>query len=72
VVWFVFESVDDTHTVAMGTTYHDLLVERGSPLVRKTTIPNVTHTGPQGLYSSRNGADRVRDILINKCRPRTP
>jgi hypothetical protein len=71
-VWFVFEGVDDTHAAAMGAAYHALLVQRGSPHVRKTTIPDVTHAGPKGLYGSRIGADKVRDILINECRPRTP
>jgi hypothetical protein len=71
-VWFVFEGIDDTHAVAMGTTYHDLLIERKSPLVQKTAIPDVTHSGPKGLYSSRSGTDKVRDILLETCRPRTP
>jgi hypothetical protein len=71
-VWFVFEGVDDTHAVAMGTTYHDLLLERKSPLVRKTVIPEVSHAGPKGLYSSRDGADKVRNILLDECRSRTP
>ena len=71
-VWFVFEGIDDTHAVAMGTTYHDLLLERKSPLVQKTTIPDVSHSGPRGLYNSRSGADKVRDILLEACRPRTP
>jgi hypothetical protein len=69
-VSFVFEGVDDMHAAAMGAAYHDLLVQRGSPHVRKTTIPDVTHAGPKGLYASRNGADKVRDILIGECRPR--
>jgi hypothetical protein len=71
-VWFVFEGIDDSHAVAMGTIYHDLLMERSAPLVRKTVIPDVSHSGPKGLYGSRSGADRVRDILIEECRPRTP
>ena len=71
-VWFVFEGIDDTHAVAMGTVYHDLLLERKSPLVRKTVVPDVSHSGPKGLLGSRNGADKVRDILLEECRPRTP
>lgn len=69
-VWFVFEGIDDTHAVAMGMTYYDLLVKMGSPLVRKTVIPDVNHAGPNGLYNSRNGIDNVRDILLNECRSR--
>jgi len=69
-VWFVLEGIDDTHAAAMGTVHHDLLVQRGSPQVRKTIVPDVTHAGPKGLYGSRDGADKIRDILINECRPR--
>ena len=71
-VWFVFEGIDDTHAVAMGTTYYDLLVKESSTLVRKTVIPDVTHAGPNGLYNSRAGVEKVRDILLTECRPRTP
>ena len=71
-VWFVFEGIDDSHAVAMGTIYHDLLRERGSPLVQKTVVPDVGHSGPKGLYNSRSGVDRIRDILLEGCRPRTP
>jgi hypothetical protein len=71
-VWFVFEGMDDSRAVAMGTVYHDLLLERRSPLVRKTVVPDVSHSGPKGLLGSRTGADTVRDILLDECRPRTP
>ena len=71
-VWFVFEGIDDTHAVAMRTTYFDLLMKVGTPLVRKTTIPDVSHAGPKGLYASSSGTLAVRDILLNECRPRTP
>jgi hypothetical protein len=71
-VAFVFEAIDDSHAVAMGTTYHDLLIEKKSPLVQKTIIPDVSHSGPKGLYNNRSGADKVRDILLETCRPRTP
>jgi len=71
-VWFVFEGIDDTHAVAMGTTYFDLLMKMGSPLVRKTIVPDVSHAGPKGLYASSTGTLAVRDILLSECRPRTP
>ena len=71
-VWFVFEGIDDTRAVAMGTTYFDLLMKAGSPLVRKTTVPDVSHAGPKGLYGSSTGTLAVRDILLNECRARTP
>jgi hypothetical protein len=71
-VWFVLEGIDDTHAAAMGTTYHDLLIKMGSPLVRKTVVPDVKHAGPGGLYESPDGVRTVRDILLAECRPRTP
>lgn len=71
-VWFVFEGTDDTHAAAMGTTYFDLLVKEGSPLVRRTVIPGVTHAGPTGLYSSAKGVEIIREILLSECRIRTP
>jgi hypothetical protein len=71
-VSFVFEGIDDSHAVAMATTYHDLLIEKKSPFVQKTVIPDVSHSGPTGLYANRGGADKVRDILLETCRPRTP
>ena len=71
-VSFVFEGIDDSHAVAMGTVYYDLLLDRGSPLVRKTVVPDVSHAGPKGLLASRIGADKVRTILLDECRPRTP
>jgi hypothetical protein len=70
-VWFVFEGIDDTHAVAMGTSYYDLLVKMGSPLVRKTVVPDVNHAGPNGLYNSPKGIENIRDILLSECRPRT-
>jgi hypothetical protein len=70
-VWFVFEGIDDTHAVAMGMTYYDLLIKMGSPLIRKTVVPDVNHAGPSGLYASANGVRTVRDILLGECRPRT-
>ena len=71
-VWFVFEGIDDRYAVAKGRTYYDLLVKEGSPLVEETTIPDVAHGGPNGLYNSQEGVAAIRDILINECRPRIP
>lgn len=71
-VWFVFEGIDDTRAAAMGRMYFDLLIKMGSPLVRQTTVPNVSHFGPKGLYQSSAGRETVRDILLKECRSRTP
>ena len=72
-VWFAFEGIaDDSGAVAQGELYHDLLVSEGSPLIRKDTVPGVTHAGATGLYNSREGTNLIRDILINECRPHMP
>ena len=63
-VWFVFEGIAGAE-VALGTAYYDLLVKAGSPLVGKTVVPDVDHGG---LIRSRNGAEKIRDILLNECR----
>ena len=70
-IWFVFEGMGGME-VAHGEFYHALLINEGSPLVRKDIVPGVTHGGATGLNRSREGTNRVRDILINECRPHTP
>ena len=65
-VWFVWKG----STIRTRRRWDDLPQQRGSPHVRRTTIPGVTHAGPQGLYASRNAADKIRDIIIDECRPR--
>ena len=70
-IWFVFEEMGGME-VAQGEFYHDLLVSEGSPLVRKDIVPGVTHGGATALNRSREGTNRVRDILINECRPHMP
>jgi hypothetical protein len=54
-----------------GGECYDLLIKKGSPLIRKTVVPDVNHAGPSGLYASANGVRTVRDILLGECRPRT-
>jgi len=66
-VWFVFEGIGDA-PVALGATYYELLVKSGSPLVGKTFVPGVDHGG---LIRSREGAEKIRDVLLKECRPRT-
>ena len=66
-VWFVFEGMDSVSAAALGTTYYDLLIKSGSPLVNKTVVPGVDHGG---LVRSRSGAEAIRDVLLNECRSR--
>jgi hypothetical protein len=66
-VWFVFEGIDSSES-ALGTAYYDLLVKSGSPLVNRTIVPGVNHSG---LIRTRNGTEKIRDVLLNECRPQT-
>jgi hypothetical protein len=65
-VWFVFEGVEDSALLS-GTTYYDLLVRAGSPFVGKTVVPGVNEGQ---LIRSREGTDKIRDVLLNECRSR--
>lgn len=65
-VWFLFGERDDTPAVGQGLTYHARLVERGSPLVRLDYVSGTGH----GVQDTRAGAELIRDILLNECRPR--
>ena len=67
-VWFVFEGIDDTRAVAQGMLYHDLIISEGSPHVRRTVVPDVSHFGDTGLYETQAGANQVRDDLLSACR----
>lgn len=66
-VWFVVEGIDSGGAAALGATYYDLLVKSGSPLVGRTVVPGVDHSG---LVRTRSGAEKIRDVLLNECRPR--
>ena len=68
-VWFVFEGNDDTHAVAQGMQYFDILASRDSAAVQKDFVSNVTHMGETGLYASAEGPNLIRDILLKECRP---
>ena len=64
-VWFV-QGANDEPNIRRGMTYHDLLIENRSPMVRLDVLPGVSHRVP----ATRLGADKILDILINECRPR--
>ncbi|HXF04718.1 MAG TPA: hypothetical protein VNM72_04800 [Blastocatellia bacterium] len=64
-VWFVFGQDDLTNAVPQGIIYYERLRQEGSPLIRMETVPNTPHDVP----SSREGAEKVRDILLSECRP---
>jgi hypothetical protein len=67
-VWFVVEGIDSGGAAALGKYYYDLLVKSGSPLVGRTVVPGVDHSG---LIRTREGTDRIRDILLSECRLRS-
>ena len=64
-VWFLFGENDEPN-IKRGMTYHDLLIENGSPMVGLDVLPGVAH----GVHRNPQGADKILDILINECRPR--
>ena len=64
-VWFLFGENDEPN-IKRGMTYHDLLIENRSPMVRLDVLPGVPH----GVHRNPQGADKILDILINECRPR--
>ena len=66
-VWFVLEGIDNGAAAAQGMTYHDLLVEHGSPWVRVEVMPDMDHLD---VVTTAVGANKARDILINQCHPR--
>jgi hypothetical protein len=65
-VWFVVEGIEDTAAL-QGATYYELLMKSGSPLVGKTIVPGVDESG---LIRTRDGAEKIRDVLLNECRIR--
>ena len=64
-VWFLFGEEDSPRTIQQGKTYYDRLVAEGSPLVGMEILPETPH----GVHRSQEGADRIRDVLLNECRP---
>lgn len=66
-VWFVVEGIDSGGAAALGKTYYDLLMKSGSPLVGRTVLPDVDHSG---LVRTRTGTDTIRDVLLRECRSR--
>lgn len=62
-VWFVFGADDSGSSVGQGLFYHDKLVESGSPLVGMSVAPRTPHAAP----STRNGANMIRDVLLETC-----
>jgi hypothetical protein len=65
-VWFVVEGIEDNAAV-LGATYYKLLMDSGSPLLGKTVVPGVDESG---LIRTRNGAETIRNVLMNECRLR--
>ncbi|MFN2444352.1 MAG: hypothetical protein ABR606_01980 [Vicinamibacterales bacterium] len=65
-VWFLWGENDRTNAVPQGWLYRDRLIEAGSPLVRADVVPDTGH----GVPGSQKGADMIRDIMLNECRPR--
>jgi hypothetical protein len=65
-VWFVVEGIESDAAV-LGRAYYDLLVASGSPLLGRTVVPGVDHSG---LIRTRTGTETIRDVLLRECRSR--
>ncbi len=65
-VWFVFGGADTTGATAEGLTYYELLLQHGSPLVRKDILPGLLH----GITSAPDGVNKTGEILVSMCRAR--
>lgn len=63
-VWFLFGENDRSNAVPQGQIYYERLITEGSPLVRMEIVPNTPHAVP----STREGAERIRDIMLAECR----
>jgi hypothetical protein len=65
-VWFLFGENDIPTWVANGMTYYERLIQEGSPLVRVDTVSNT----PYIVHNTKEGAEKIRDILLTKCKCR--
>ncbi len=65
-IWLVVGDQDTTAAPAQAEILLDLLLAEGSPLLMKSVAPNTPHNVPNSV----EGANLVRDILLNQCVPR--
>ena len=65
-VWFLLGAQDNTASVGQSAFYYQRLVDAGSPFVRFNTVSNTGH----GVQNSPEGANMIRDIMLNECRLR--
>ena len=69
-IYFVFEGIDDTKAVAQGELFVEALKSSGSPMLKTSTVPGVSHYGPNGLLNTETGIEQVRNSLREACRIR--
>jgi len=62
---FLYGDQDHTTTASHGRYYYNLLHAAGSPRLQIDTVPNTPHT----IVSNTVGANMIRDVLLNECRP---
>jgi hypothetical protein len=65
-VWFLLGAQDNTASVGQYAFFQQRLIDAGSPFIRFNTIPNTGH----GVQNSPEGANMIRDIMLNECRLR--
>ncbi len=65
-IWLVVGDQDFTSAPVQAEILLDLLLAEGSPLLMTSVAPNTAHNVP----GSVEGANLIRDILLNECVPR--
>ncbi len=65
-VQFLFGDQDSGPAASHGMFFFDWISQAGSPLVRMDVVPNSGHT----TVATVQGANMIRDTLLNECYPR--
>lgn len=65
-VWFLLGAQDTTASLGQYAFYHQRLLAEDSPLVRYNVVPNTGH----GVQQTPEGANMIRDAMLNECRLR--
>ncbi len=65
-VWFLLGAQENTASLGQYAFFRQRLIDAGSPFVRMDTVPNTGH----GVPGTSEGANMIRDIMLNECRLR--
>ncbi len=65
-VWLLLGAQDHTAAVGQSVLFQQRLLDAGSPFVRFNIVPNTPHE----VHGTPEGANMIRDIMLNECRLR--